>query len=153
MVGSDRRPQGGPDPRLRLTSYVASSVESTPPALTLGDPEPVVARRATRVLLEAAWLSPDAAEGFIGAVSEVVTNSLIHGRPPVQMLGWVRRGEAVVTVCDAGEGPLDPEAGAQPAPRDPGQGGFGLWLAHQSCSEVTMGRHTDGFTVRLVARS
>ena len=133
--------------------YRPSTVESTTPVVDLTDPEPVAARRATRHLVADGGLSREAEEGLVGAVSEVVTNAEIHGRPPVRMLGWVRSGEAVITVTDCGDGPDDAEAGLRPATRDRGQGGFGLWLAHQLCSEVVMGRHHDGFTVRLVARA
>ncbi len=94
-----------------------------------------------------------AGEGLVGGVSEVVTNAYRHGHPPVRLRGWVSSGEATVTVTDLGEGPTDSEAGLSPATRDYGAGGFGLWLTCQLCSEVMMGRHPDGFTVRLVARS
>lgn len=116
------------------------------------DPEPVEARRATRRLLAQASLDHETEEGLVGAVSEVVTNAVLHGAPPVRVLGWAQDGQAVITVTDQGNGPADPEAGLQPASRRPGEGGFGLWLAHQMCREVTMGRHADGFTVRLVAQ-
>ena len=132
--------------------YVPSPVESTPPAFDLPDPEPVAARRATRSLVAESPLDDDAREGLIGAVSEVVTNASLHGRPPVQVQGWLDHGAATITVHDAGDGPGDPEVGLRPAPRDPGQGGFGLWLARQMCSELAMGRGATGFTVRLVAR-
>ena len=133
--------------------YVASPMESTPPAMELVDAEPVQARRATRRLVADVGLSAEAEEGLVGAVSEVVTNAALHGEPPVRMRGWVGSGRAVITVRDAGAGPTDLEVGLQPAPRDPGEGGFGLWLARQMCSELTMGHDDGGFTVRLVARS
>lgn len=133
--------------------YRASAVEFTTPAMDLTDPQPVEARHATRRLLAGAELDGEARDDLVSAVSEVTTNAALHGEPPVRVLGWVSPVEAVVTITDSGDGPADPEAGLFPARRDPGEGGFGLWLAHQLCSEVVMGRHHRGFTVRLVARS
>lgn len=133
--------------------YVPSDVEDTEPAFDLPDPQPVEARRATRNLIASSSLDAAAGEGLIGAVSEVVTNGTMHGRPPVHVQGWLTAMAATVTVCDAGDGPTDADAGREPALRDPGEGGFGLWLARQMCSEVAMGRCDDGFTVRLVART
>ena len=132
-------------------AYLASQVESTAPAMDLTDPAPVNARQATRRLIAEAGLSADVGDGLIGAVSEVVTNAALHGAPPVRVRGWVQDGRAVVTVSDTGAGPTDPLVGLQPMPRDPGEGGFGLFLARQMCSELTMGRHDGGFTVRLEA--
>lgn len=133
--------------------YLPSPVESTTPALDLDHPQPVVARRATRDLLAGTALDHEAREGLVGAVSEVVTNADLHGQAPVRVRGWMTEHEVVITVTDSGDGPTDPEIGLRPALRDPGMGGFGLWLAHQMCSEVAMGRHEGGFTVRLVARA
>jgi anti-sigma regulatory factor (Ser/Thr protein kinase) len=131
-------------------TYQASAIEQTVPALDLADPQPVDARRAARQLLDGSSVSAEAAENIVGALSEVVTNASLHGRPPVRVLGWVFDGSATFTVSDHGEGPSDPEAGLRPAERAPGEGGYGLWLARQMCSEMTMGRHDGLFTVRLV---
>jgi hypothetical protein len=30
-------------------------------------------------------------------------------------------------------------------------GGLGMWITHQSCNHVVLGRDDDGFTVRLTA--
>ena len=132
--------------------YLPSPVESTSPVLEILDPLPVIARRATRDMLAGTALDHEAGEGLVGAVSEVVTNAGLHGEPPVHVRGWATEHEIVITVTDSGDGPSDPEVGLRPALRDPGMGGFGLWLAHQMCSDVTMGCHQAGFTVRLVAR-
>ena len=135
-----------------VASYQATAVEQQEPDLRLTDPAPVDARRAVQELIETAALSSRDAEGLVGAVSEVVTNASLHGRPPVQLLGWVGDGSVTVTVTDQGDGPADPEVGHQPAEREPGGGGLGLWLARQMVAELAMGHDTAGFTVRLVAQ-
>ena len=132
------------------TPYRASAVEQTVPVLDLADPRPVDARRAAREMLDGMSVAADATENIIGALSEVVTNAGLHGRPPVRVLGWVLDRAATFTVSDHGEGPSDPEVGLRPAERAAGEGGYGLWLARQMCSEMTMGRHEGLFTVRLV---
>lgn len=132
-------------------SYVPSAIEQARPDLDLTDPEPVTARRALRTLLDDGPLDELELEGLVGAVSEVVTNAQHYGEPPVRMLVWVDERHAVVAVSDCGDGPDDPDAGMKPAEREVGDGGLGLWLARQMCHQVVMGRHPDGFTIRLVA--
>jgi anti-sigma regulatory factor (Ser/Thr protein kinase) len=78
-----------------------------------------------------------------------VTNALVHGRAPVALCAWARPGRAVVTVTDHGGGPTDPTVGLAPVPRAPGEGGFGLWIAHQLCDEVTLHRTEGAFAIRL----
>ncbi|MGM1065035.1 anti-sigma factor RsbA family regulatory protein [Saccharothrix sp. Mg75] len=95
-------------------------------------------------LPEAEW------EDLLLSVSEVVTNALRHGRPPVRLEVWADRDQVVVSVHDTGDGPADPFAGLVPAPgRD--LGGLGLWLVHQLCAHVALHRDGTGFTVRLAA--
>ncbi len=135
-----------------MGGYEASLVEATVPDVELVDPTPFSARSAVRVLIDSgrsARLAAEDEEGLIGAVSEVVTNALVHGVAPVLVRGWVGPERIVVTVHDRGAGPADADVGAQPDSRGPGLGGFGLWLAHELCAEVAMGVDGGGFTVRL----
>jgi anti-sigma regulatory factor (Ser/Thr protein kinase) len=135
-----------------VASYQATAVEQQEPDLRLTDPAPVDARRAVQQLIDTTALSARDAEGLVGAISEVVTNASLHGRPPVELRGWVRHGAVTVTVTDRGDGPADPEVGHRPAEREAGGGGLGLWLARQMVAELVMGHDTAGFTVRLVAQ-
>ncbi len=138
----------------RVQRYRAAPVETTPPLLEAVDPAPVEARRLTRsLLLDASDLPIALHEGLVTAVSEVVTNAGLHGRPPVTLRGWRRPGEVVVTVEDHGPGPDQGDLGLAPVERDAGHGGFGLWLAGQMVSEVALGRTDGAFVVRLVARA
>lgn len=83
-------------------------------------------------------------------VSEVVTNAIVHGEPPVEVRAWEDHDRVVVTVDDAGPGPRDPFVGLVP-PGDEVAGGRGLWITHQLCDDVEMTSSPDGFTIRLVA--
>jgi anti-sigma regulatory factor (Ser/Thr protein kinase) len=85
------------------------------------------------------------------AATEVVTNALVHGAPPVDARVWTAERRMLVTVADAGPGPRSRLVGLRPV-RTP-TGGLGLWIAHQACAHVDL-RHEQGrFTVRLVAGS
>ncbi|WP_431877757.1 anti-sigma factor RsbA family regulatory protein [Amycolatopsis sacchari] len=128
----------------------ADPLEAGAPVVDLRDPMPAEARRAL-LAANRTDLSVDDLEDFLVAVSEVVTNSLEHGLPPVRLRCWSTRERCVVTVADGGHGPEDPFAGLLPAAKAP-HGGLGLWLAHQLCDHVTFGRGRDGeFVVRLTA--
>lgn len=139
------------DPRHFLATAVTSwpdPVEAGPAACDLSDPSPAAARAAIGDLQRVAALGDDDLSGLLLSVSEVVTNALIHGRPPVRMRAWAEPARIVVTVTDGGPGPDNPAAGLMPAG---GPGGLGLWLAHQMCAYVSLRRGPDGFTIRLVA--
>jgi anti-sigma regulatory factor (Ser/Thr protein kinase) len=125
-----------------------SPIQRTAPLLELTDPHPSAARRA---VLDADKTGLPAAEieNLVLAVSEIVTNALRHGRPPVHLRIWADTEHMVVTVHDAGHGPDDPFAGLLPADRH--VGGRGLWITHQICTHVALHRDDTGFTVRLTA--
>jgi anti-sigma regulatory factor (Ser/Thr protein kinase) len=106
-------------------------------------PQPAPPRRASP------QLDPTDIEHLVFAVSEAVTNALIHGRPPVRFRLWTAPDRVVATVTDRGDGPTDPFAGLLPV-TDTSSGGLGLWLTHQLCSHVTLDTTDDGFTIRLV---
>jgi anti-sigma regulatory factor (Ser/Thr protein kinase) len=125
----------------------ADPIQRESPVLALTDPSPGAARRAIRDLDPG--LATDDFDGLLIAVSEVVTNALRHGRPPVRVRYWAAPDRIVVTVHDGGSGPTDPFAGLLPvAGRG---GGLGLWLSHQLCNHVALDRSGDGFGVRLTA--
>ncbi|GHF60803.1 hypothetical protein GCM10017566_37690 [Amycolatopsis bartoniae] len=125
-------------------------VEATPPLVDVTGVAPSAARRAL-LGVNSAGVGQDDFEDFLVAVSEVVTNAIEHGAPPVRMRCWATDGRLVVTVTDRGPGPADPFAGLLPAAKAP-NGGLGLWLAHQLCNHVVFGRNQEGdFVVRLTA--
>jgi anti-sigma regulatory factor (Ser/Thr protein kinase) len=95
-------------------------------------------------------LAPAVADDFVIAVSEVATNGMLHGRPPVRVQLWTDAGRAVCTVTDQGSGIDNPFAGYVPANgTDFTRGGMGLWMARRLCDRVDLHNGPDGFTVRL----
>jgi anti-sigma regulatory factor (Ser/Thr protein kinase) len=127
-------------------------IEATSPVLVLVDPLPSTARAAVAVAGRLTGLSDDDTSGLMLAVSEVLSNGIVHGRGPTRVRLWTGPDRVVVTVTDQGVGPADPYVGLMPVlPASEGLGGQGLWLAHQLCSYMTMQRDAMGFTVRMVA--
>jgi hypothetical protein len=141
---------------------------ASPPVIDLMDPTPAAARDAVHTAdmirpgaLQVEIPQPDTpqrepppldaadVEHLVFAVSEAVTNALIHGRPPVRFRLWTAPDRIVATVTDRGDGPADPFAGLLPV-TDTCSGGLGLWLTHQLCSHVTLDTTDDGFTIRLI---
>jgi hypothetical protein len=126
-----------------VRSDTVRSDPTAPGALQVEAPQPDTPQRDTPPL--------DAAdvEHLVFAVSEAVTNALIHGRPPVRFRLWTAPDRIVATVTDRGDGPADPSAGLLPV-TDTCSAGLGLWLTHQLCSHVTLDTTDDGFTIRLI---
>ncbi|MFI6330189.1 anti-sigma factor RsbA family regulatory protein [Micromonospora chersina] len=124
-------------------------VQRTAPTVELTDPSPAEARDAVRAA-HLGQLPADGVDDLVVSVSEVVSNALRHGVPPVRMRLWSTADRMVVTVCDGGHGPTDPYAGLLPAGNG-AAGGLGLWISHQSCDHVALHRDADGFTIRLTA--
>jgi anti-sigma regulatory factor (Ser/Thr protein kinase) len=124
-------------------------LQSTPPSADLADPVPARARDAVRMAAHG-QVRPDEVEDLVVAVSEAVTNAMLHGRPPIRVRVWAGDDRIVVEVADAGQGPKDPYAGLLPSIHDQ-PGGRGLWIVQQSCADVVMARDESGFTVRMTA--
>ena len=124
-------------------------VQLDPPLVDLPEPTPMAARLAMRDA-DLGVLSAAERQDLILAVSEIVTNAMRYGLPPVRLRAWAGADRVVVEVTDGGTGPTDPYAGLLPA-GDGVSGGLGLWLTHQLCDHVTLSRHDNGFAVRLIA--
>jgi anti-sigma regulatory factor (Ser/Thr protein kinase) len=128
-------------------------IQLTPPAVELTNPTPAGTRSVVAQLnttFDGGILSSDKLSDLHLAITEVVTNGLAHGKPPVTVRCWAAPDRIVVTVTDLGEGPRDPFAGLQAAPHAP-YGGVGLWLANQLCDHVAGQHGADGFTLRLIS--
>lgn len=123
-------------------------VQSRRPDVEMGDPTPAAARRGIIELGRSAGIGGEALEDLRVTVSEIVSNAWRHGRPPVRVRAWASADRVVVTVTDQGRGPQDPLVGLVPA-REHEPGGWGLWIAHQLCSDIDLVPSDDDFTVRL----
>lgn len=124
-------------------------LEAASPVVEVIEPTTAAARRVVREAAAGAGLLRAQVDELIIAVSEVVTNAMLHGLPPVTMKVWSSSDRVVLTVHDHGRGPSDPYVGLVPPSRaGTGQGGYGLWIVDQLVP-VSYVRH-DGFTVRLV---
>jgi anti-sigma regulatory factor (Ser/Thr protein kinase) len=96
---------------------------------------PRLARRFLRDLIER-WAMPGLLEPLTLAVSELVTNAVRHGRPPIR-LSVCRQGEAVrIEVQDAGGGHTVDLSRAMPLPRDDRRGGRGLILVRSVSAKI-----------------
>jgi anti-sigma regulatory factor (Ser/Thr protein kinase) len=135
----DELPAPGPDP-LEVTAPVFADSEVT---------DLRALRRALHEALGVSTLPAATVNEFTFAVSEVVTNAVRHGDPPVSVLAWADADRLLCAVTDQGKGIDNPFAGYVPAHSDPARGGLGLWLARRLCDHVELERSPAGFTVRL----
>ena len=85
------------------------------------------------------------------AVTEVLTNALVHGSPPVRVHVYDEDQTWVWHVQDGGGVPMDPLAGLLP-PAELADHGYGLWLARQLVAAVDVGCDDTGTHVRLHVR-
>jgi anti-sigma regulatory factor (Ser/Thr protein kinase) len=118
-----------------------------PAALTLRITEDTaLPRYAVTALLEArGWTGTERGDDLMLAMSEIVTNSIRHGRGPRALKVWIDEGMVTCEVTDHGAGPADPLAGYRP-PDQLSTGGRGLWITQQLCDAFGMS-HQDGRTV------
>jgi anti-sigma regulatory factor (Ser/Thr protein kinase) len=128
-------------------------LEATPPSLDLGnitDRAAVArARDQVRFLLDATCPHHPVGREFLGAVAEVMTNALSHGRPPLHMRVWTTSSRLLCTVTDRGSGADLLFAGYVRGDLDDERTRAGLWLARQTCDHLDAYRTPEGFTVRL----
>jgi len=140
-----------------------SSVDGAPVQRPAGDPGVVMApielpnrepllylqvqssRSARHTVTEAyrELIGEDALADLTLIVSEVVSNALNHGAPPVTLTAWFRPDDAtsVIDVSDHGNGIDDPFVDLRPPRQRPG--GAGMWIVGQ-LSERVRSRRTDG---------
>jgi anti-sigma regulatory factor (Ser/Thr protein kinase) len=139
-------------PREYLSQQTQPAMTATPPVtdldITLLHPHEVAACRAAvgrwagrRHFVRAATSQ------VVAATSEVITNGVHHGRPPVRLRAWQQDNTLIVHVDDHGGLPVPAEAGYRP-PTTPADAA-GLWVARQ-LADVLLTRTENGQTaVRL----
>lgn len=98
-------------------------------------------------------LTPTVGHDLVLAISELATNSILHGGGRGELRIWREDGTLVFDVRDAGPGgaAFDPLVGRLRP--EPGQlGGMGLWIANQTCDLVQVRTGANGTTVRARIR-
>lgn len=110
------------------------------------DGDPCAVRTARALVAEAlhAWGRTGLLDDAALVVSELVTNALVHGAPPV-MLMLNCDNDLIIEVADAG--------GDLPVKRLPGSAGhFGVWLAEELC-ELDVQPYWSGKVIRAIFRT
>ena len=136
----------------RPLAAAADPLEATAPVVSLVD----ASLKRTRHLVSHAArgrIDGGAHEDLLLALSEVVANAQLHGRPPVTVRVWTAPERVVARVHDTGPGPPSgPLTGLVPSPEGTSGAGLGLWVCHQlSDVEIALITDDDGFAVRLRA--
>ncbi|MGH9087930.1 MAG: ATP-binding protein [Acidimicrobiales bacterium] len=103
----------------------------------------------------AACLLPTAVSKLVIGAEEVLTNALLHGGPPRQLSVYT---EGPALVCHVSDGGLDFAdllgAYLPPDQREAaGEGGRGLWIAHQLSDALELGTSATGTHLRLLRGS
>lgn len=99
-----------------------------------------VRRKLTEVLGGA--LPTERLEDLHLVATELITNGIRHGAPPIELRAWNLPDEVVLEVTDGGTGIQDPFADLRPR-RGGLNGGFGMWLLGQLADQVSIGREGD----------
>jgi anti-sigma regulatory factor (Ser/Thr protein kinase) len=131
----------------------ADPLEALAPDVDLADPSAETAGHAVLALAASTRLDRDGVDALRLSVAQVVTNAIVHGRPPVHLRAWAATDRVVVTVHDAGPGPADPYVAL--LPRDPAADldeANALHIVFQALTAVSLIAGADGFTVRLLER-
>jgi anti-sigma regulatory factor (Ser/Thr protein kinase) len=148
-----------PNPRFEdpfdVLAELATVVPPPPEATTLdcsSRADVADARRLVHAEGAQAGITPEVVADVALAVTEVVTNALVHGAPPALLHVYDEEATWVCHIQDAGRGPVDPLVGLAP-PSEPSEHGYGLWLARQLCAAVDVGNDRTGTHVRLHVRA
>lgn len=104
-------------------------------------------RRLVRAHASAAGLSPGRIADLVLAVSEIATNSLLHGGGAGTLWVW-RAGDTII--CEVrDEGRIEDPLVGRRRPSPSALGGRGLWLANQLCELVQVRAFASHGVVRL----
>ena len=105
-------------------------------------------RAFLRAALSRLGAEGDALEDLLLAAHELVANVIRHGAGRGWVASWRAGTRLVVEVGDAGPGPDDPLLGCLP-PAETDGGGWGVWLARQSCDVLEARSTPAGFVIRM----
>lgn len=119
------------------------------PSLAIDDPwDLAAARRFLRRHAAAAALGRETIAYLVIAAGELVTNALIHGRPPRRLSVYPGPSMLLCHIHDSGPGLADPLA-AYLVPGSHAPRGHGLWLARQLCDHLDIASSPAGTHIRL----
>jgi anti-sigma regulatory factor (Ser/Thr protein kinase) len=104
-------------------------------------------RRLTEAVARDAGMADGRVDDLVLAVSEIATNSVLHGGGGGHFTAWVDDGSVVCEVRDTGK-LVDPFAGRRVPTRE-GRSGRGLWIANEVCDLVLIRDTASGTIVRL----
>jgi anti-sigma regulatory factor (Ser/Thr protein kinase) len=136
---------------------------AVPFAAPLPEPEHVLAtmaidrdtlRKARALVMHhatASGVSGDKLDDLLIAVSEVVTNSILHGGGAADLRIWHAEPSLVCEVRDSGF--IDDPLAGRVRPAIAGVGGRGLWLATQLCDLLQLRSSGAGNVIRLHMRT
>jgi anti-sigma regulatory factor (Ser/Thr protein kinase) len=126
-----------------------------PPPIELGEPEATHTldhptqlhglRQAVAGHAADAGIPSTRCDDFVLAVTEIATNALDHGAPPITLRLWCTCSSVICEIIDHGRF-TQPLAGLRPPPTNQRRG-RGLWMAHQLCDEFYLWPHPT--TIRL----
>jgi anti-sigma regulatory factor (Ser/Thr protein kinase) len=105
-------------------------------------------RRLVGELARAAGLRPARVDDLVVAVSEAVTNSVVHGGGGGEIAVWSHDRGLVCEVRDRGR--IDDPMAGRRRPGTDELGGRGLWLIHQLCDLVQLRARPGGQVLRLL---
>jgi anti-sigma regulatory factor (Ser/Thr protein kinase) len=111
------------------------------PTLDVEVTNPRALRRQLSAAL-AASLSSQRLDDVLLVATELSTNALVHGAPPVTVQVWDTADGVVLDVVDRGEATVDPLADLRPL-NGGAHGGYGLWLVGELADEITIDRRHD----------
>ena len=121
------------------------------PDLILTDAQPGAARASIDDLF-ADHVSDEALAALRLVATELTTNAMVHGTPPVHVRIWKEGDACVIEVHDAGIGPIDEYADLRPCAGG-AHGGFGLWLVGQLADAVHIAAGERGTAVAALLRN
>ena len=151
MVCGDGEKRASTDYTDPLEVWAAADRRFDDPGATLTaftvDGDVGIARRLIRLHARAAGLADSQVGELLVAVSEAVTNGLLHADPPVRVTLWLDEDDVVCDVHDQGRF-TDPLAGRRRPSLD-ATGGRGLWIINGLCDLTEIRSGPDGTTVRL----
>ena len=125
---------------LSPTVVVAETSPSRAADVVLYEPTPREARAACRAAFGAV-IADTAVSDLELVCSELTTNAVVHGTPPVQLCVWLEPTVCIVQVSDAGTGSIDRFADLRSC-LGGSHGGFGLWTIGQLAHSVEISRQS-----------